>query len=92
MYVLVEGVIEMGCDVIVCCLLYSVYSVFHFHCITVLYCGLQANFERDEVALQKRVDALIMTIASFEQTVKLKSGLKVCVWEREGAGSWVRLE
>lgn len=38
----------------------------------------QARFERDEAALQKRVDALIMEIASFEQTVKLRTKQKVC--------------
>ena len=40
---------------------------------------VQASFERDEAAVQKRVDALIMEIASFEQTMKLRSRQKVSV-------------
>ena len=51
-------------------------------CVCLSVCA-QAGFERDEAALQKRVDALIMEIASFEQTVKLRTRQKV------GGFEWV---
>lgn len=56
--------------------------MFAFLCFCLSVCA-QAGFERDEAALQRRVDALIMEIASFEQTVKLRTRQKV------GGFEWV---